>query len=186
MAAKGGGAWKVAYADFVTAMMAFFMVMWLVSQKPGVKEAVAKYFSDPVGSSKRPGRVGAIFGNPQTGSLPRGEEAALGKGRSSYTDPGESSPATKMVGDWLHGDDKAMARWKKKAEQARDAARTSRDVLDKVATPEEAAAQILSRQMKDEISREIPPQVQGIHRDLLNNALADVSWNELAEDILAR
>ena len=32
--AGGGGAWKVAYADFVTAMMAFFLVMWLTSQSP--------------------------------------------------------------------------------------------------------------------------------------------------------
>jgi chemotaxis protein MotB len=47
MAGKGGGAWKVAYADFVTAMMAFFMVMWLTAQKPEVKEAVAGYFRDP-------------------------------------------------------------------------------------------------------------------------------------------
>jgi chemotaxis protein MotB len=47
MAAKGGGAWKVAYADFVTAMMAFFMVMWISAQKSGVKEAVAQYFNDP-------------------------------------------------------------------------------------------------------------------------------------------
>jgi chemotaxis protein MotB len=47
MAGKGGGAWKVAYADFVTAMMAFFLVMWLVGQKEGVKEAVAEYFRDP-------------------------------------------------------------------------------------------------------------------------------------------
>ena len=45
--AGGGGAWKVAYADFVTAMMAFFMVMWLVSQKPDVKASVENYFSDP-------------------------------------------------------------------------------------------------------------------------------------------
>ncbi len=47
MAGHGGGAWKVAYADFVTAMMAFFMVMWLTSQKPDVKQAVAQYFRDP-------------------------------------------------------------------------------------------------------------------------------------------
>jgi chemotaxis protein MotB len=47
MAGKGGGAWKVAYADFVTAMMAFFMVMWLTTQKEGVKEAVAGYFREP-------------------------------------------------------------------------------------------------------------------------------------------
>jgi chemotaxis protein MotB len=42
-----GGAWKVAYADFVTAMMAFFLVMWLVGQAPEVKAGVAGYFRDP-------------------------------------------------------------------------------------------------------------------------------------------
>ena len=42
-----GGAWKVAYADFVTAMMAFFLVMWLVGQSPQVKAGVAGYFRDP-------------------------------------------------------------------------------------------------------------------------------------------
>lgn len=42
-----GGAWKVAYADFVTAMMAFFLVMWLVAQSPAVKANVAGYFRDP-------------------------------------------------------------------------------------------------------------------------------------------
>ena len=39
-----GGAWKVAYADFVTAMMAFFLVMWLVGQSDDIKAAVAGYF----------------------------------------------------------------------------------------------------------------------------------------------
>lgn len=49
MAGHGGGAWKVAYADFVTAMMAFFLVMWLIaSDKPGVKESVSEYFKDPI------------------------------------------------------------------------------------------------------------------------------------------
>jgi chemotaxis protein MotB len=42
-----GGAWKVAYADFVTAMMAFFLVMWLVNQSPAVKNSVQSYFQDP-------------------------------------------------------------------------------------------------------------------------------------------
>ncbi|HET6883600.1 MAG TPA: flagellar motor protein MotB [Pirellulales bacterium] len=54
MAGKGGGAWKVAYADFVTAMMAFFLVMWLVGQNKPVKEAVAKYFRDPLGTVGAP------------------------------------------------------------------------------------------------------------------------------------
>jgi len=49
MAGHGGGAWKVAYADFTTAMMAFFMVMWITSQSEEVKEAVAQHFSHPLG-----------------------------------------------------------------------------------------------------------------------------------------
>ncbi|MFA6540351.1 MAG: flagellar motor protein MotB, partial [Bacteroidota bacterium] len=42
-----GGAWKVAYADFVTAMMALFIVLWIVGQSKQVKEYVANYFKDP-------------------------------------------------------------------------------------------------------------------------------------------
>ncbi|MCH2535265.1 MAG: chemotaxis protein MotB [Bdellovibrionales bacterium] len=42
-----GGAWKVAFADFMTALMAFFLVMWLVSQSEEVKKNVADYFSTP-------------------------------------------------------------------------------------------------------------------------------------------
>ncbi len=42
-------AWKVAMADFMTAMMAFFLVMWLVNQSDEVKHAVQGYFRDPVG-----------------------------------------------------------------------------------------------------------------------------------------
>ncbi|HEX6629500.1 MAG TPA: flagellar motor protein MotB [Gemmatimonadaceae bacterium] len=44
-----GGSWKVAYADFVTAMMAFFMVMWIVGMDEQTKKAVEGYFSNPVG-----------------------------------------------------------------------------------------------------------------------------------------
>src|SRR5580658_4800122 len=45
-----GGAWKVAYADFVTAMMALFIVLWLMNSSQPVKIAVAGYFADPSGS----------------------------------------------------------------------------------------------------------------------------------------
>lgn len=50
-----GGAWKVAYADFVTAMMALFIVLWLMSSNADVKEAVGAYFNDPTGSGKERG-----------------------------------------------------------------------------------------------------------------------------------
>ena len=45
--AKGGGAWKVAYADFVTAMMALFMVLWISSQDQEVLVATSRYFQQP-------------------------------------------------------------------------------------------------------------------------------------------
>ncbi len=50
-----GGAWKVAYADFVTAMMALFIVLWLMNASKQVQEAVGGYFKDPRGTSKRVG-----------------------------------------------------------------------------------------------------------------------------------
>jgi hypothetical protein len=50
-----GGAWKVAYADFVTAMMALFIVLWLMNSSKQVQEAVAGYFKDPTGTSKMVG-----------------------------------------------------------------------------------------------------------------------------------
>lgn len=44
-----GGAWKVAYADFVTAMMALFIVLWILAQSDEVKEKISEYFKDPSG-----------------------------------------------------------------------------------------------------------------------------------------
>lgn len=43
-----GGAWKVAYADFVTAMMALFIVLWINSQSKAIKDNVSEYFNDPI------------------------------------------------------------------------------------------------------------------------------------------
>jgi chemotaxis protein MotB len=50
-----GGAWKVAYADFVTAMMALFIVLWLMNSSPNVKKAVSGYFKDPSGNANKTG-----------------------------------------------------------------------------------------------------------------------------------
>jgi len=56
-----GGAWKVAYADFVTAMMSLFIVLWLMGSSDKVKKAVAGYFNDPKGS-------GSMLGTTMTGT----------------------------------------------------------------------------------------------------------------------
>ena len=68
-----GGAWKVAYADFVTAMMAFFLVMWPVGQSPQVKAAVGGYFRDPgVFETTKGGGVlpGSVDGLKDSGVTP--------------------------------------------------------------------------------------------------------------------
>src|SRR3982750_2323239 len=58
-----GGAWKVAYADFVTAMMAFFMLLWLISNPDKVKlKELAQYFSPSVASGGGAGAAGSSSG----------------------------------------------------------------------------------------------------------------------------
>ena len=59
-----GGAWKVAYADFVTAMMSLFIVLWLMSSSDKVKKAVAGYFNDPKGTANLLGTT--MTGNGET------------------------------------------------------------------------------------------------------------------------
>jgi len=56
-----GGAWKVAYADFVTAMMSLFIVLWLMGSSEKVKKAVSGYFNDPKGT-------GQLMGTLMTGT----------------------------------------------------------------------------------------------------------------------
>jgi chemotaxis protein MotB len=63
-----GGAWKVAYADFVTAMMALFIVLWLLNSNQDVRKAIGGYFIDPKG-------VGKASGSGMAGS---GESLSVG------------------------------------------------------------------------------------------------------------
>jgi hypothetical protein len=78
-----GGAWKVAYADFVTAMMAFFLVMWLVGQSQAVKAGVGGYFRDPVvfeatgGRGVLPGADSVEEPKPQTPASAENEKQRL-------------------------------------------------------------------------------------------------------------
>ncbi|MCR5875782.1 OmpA family protein [Phenylobacterium sp. J426] len=59
-----GGAWKVAYADFVTAMMAFFLLMWLINTtSPEQKRGIADYFAPASVSETTSGAGGILGGN---------------------------------------------------------------------------------------------------------------------------
>lgn len=74
-----GGAWKVAYADFVTAMMAFFLVMWIVGLGPSVRDAVAGYFKDPM----------SFMEATKGGNAPFSVGDAAGEGQSDQKDPAQ-------------------------------------------------------------------------------------------------
>jgi chemotaxis protein MotB len=74
-AAHHGGAWKVAYADFVTAMMALFIVLWLLNSSEQVKKAISAYFTDPSGVSHEVGSANA--GSGETLKLTMDEMAQL-------------------------------------------------------------------------------------------------------------
>ena len=70
-----GGAWKVAYADFVTAMMAFFLLMWLInSTSPEQKNGIADYFAPASLSASTSGAGGILAGTAlgETGAMQKG------------------------------------------------------------------------------------------------------------------
>ena len=190
MAGKGGGgAWKVAYADFVTAMMAFFLVMWLCAQNSEVKRSVADWFSDPMGTTeggpeKKASRTGALTEHISTGTVPLQEKVALGQGRRSYSPLRIHSPATKLIRDWLHHDKQAHQYWDKQVSDQLEAARWAKEVKEKKATVNEIAIRKLAAQLKEELVREAPGNTTGVYRELLLDAFAEVHWTEIAEDLI--
>ncbi|MBQ0313746.1 flagellar motor protein MotB [Providencia rettgeri] len=63
-----GGSWKIAYADFMTAMMAFFLVMWLISiSSPQELTQIAEYFRTPLSTAINPGKKSGDATNPIPG-----------------------------------------------------------------------------------------------------------------------
>ena len=79
-----GGSWKVAYADFVTAMMALFLVLWLTSQDEKIKEAVQRSFTNPFSSLTK----------ESTGIIPQKDSAVMSADRSGNFD---SSSAVELA-----------------------------------------------------------------------------------------
>jgi chemotaxis protein MotB len=84
-----GGAWKVAYADFVTAMMALFIVLWLMNTSKPVQHAVSGYFRDPYGTAEKKG-VG-LGGEGQT-AIPIAKKQDLAKLKEDLMKAMESLP----------------------------------------------------------------------------------------------
>ena len=91
--AAHGGAWKIAYADFVTAMMAFFLLMWLLgSTAKGELNGIASYFSNPVKVSMMGGA-----GTGNSDSILPGGGRDLSK-QFGQMDSGSAERAAKLMG----------------------------------------------------------------------------------------
>jgi flagellar motor protein MotB len=183
-AGKGGGSWKVAYADFVTAMMAFFLVMWIGAQDAKVRQSVANYFVDPSGVNKKPVDSGAVFDSLNQGPVQKDKNTAGGRGLRAIAQGNESSPATQSVAKWLLTDDKRYEYWRGQAQRCREVA--SRRPLPEGVSPENLAAAELASQLQTDLMAAIPPQVAGVHQELLAGSMKEVNWRQLAEELLAQ
>jgi chemotaxis protein MotB len=143
--AGGGGAWKVAYADFVTAMMAFFLVMWITSQGQDVKQAIAGYFQDPWGTSSELQAPASLLPSEMHGDA------------QSLTMP-EKLPHGKKPGiadsDEKDADARAQTRWaqNRKVHVIQDADHSTPALVLQF---DEASAQLTAKSL-DQLNRLIP------------------------------
>jgi len=144
-----GGAWKVAFADFVTAMMAFFMLMWLMSSTT-VEEraAISSYFNDPLATT---GLSGNGAGNP---ALSGGDGILAGRGESPFTSQSNNKENTTTNGPAEEEDadklDRArMLRMMDELKSVVDAGQGLKDFADQVLfdiTPEGLRIQIVDKE----------------------------------------
>ena len=121
-----GGAWKVAYADFVTAMMAFFLLMWLINTTtPEQKRGIADYFAAQSISQTSSGAGGVL------GGTVLGQAAARGGGAASVTANSPPTPPatpTRAKDDGTHAASSAAA-----SGQTSDSQQPSDDHLSRTA-----------------------------------------------------
>jgi len=136
-----GGAWKIAYADFVTAMMAFFLLMWLLgSTTEGDKKGIADYFSSPLKIS--------LLG------------AGSGSGDASHVIRGGGTDLSRTTGQVKHGDIQAQRKTVNlqalKAEQIRAEKAKLQELREKIEKKiaENPVLQAMSGQIRLEMTRD--------------------------------
>jgi chemotaxis protein MotB len=170
-----GGSWKVAYADFVTAMMAFFLVMWLLAStsKPD-RAAISEYFRNPsplsgTSSTPAPGMAGP--GGASTSMIKLGGATDISRGNSNdpFQNQRESIPAPV---DEREREKKQLEVLKQELEEAigkSQALEPFKDQLLLDITSEGLRIQIVDKQnrpMFDMGSAKLMPYTRGILREL--------------------
>lgn len=183
MAGKGGGSWKVAYADFVTAMMAFFLVMWIGAQDVKVRQSVANYFVDPSGVSKAP-KSGGLMEDPSPGSVPNKEKVSGGAGTRTPTNDAPPSPATSAVIEWVRSDTARFQYWRGQAARCRQDANTLKDAANQSSTPDQIAARTLGQLLSSELTGSVPKELPDVYHRLLKGSFGEVNWEQVALDIM--
>jgi chemotaxis protein MotB len=139
--AAHGGAWKIAYADFVTAMMAFFLLMWLLgSTTEGDKKGISDYFQSPL-------KV-ALEGGP-------------GSGASSSIVKGGGSDLTQTSGQTKRGDgeEKKAKTVKEQAKEQAKADQAKKDAKQLAALSAKIASVISNSEKLAEFSSQIKLQI---------------------------
>ena len=132
-----GGAWKVAYADFVTAMMAFFLLMWLINTtSPEQKRGIADYFA-PASVSETTSGAGGILGGSALG-----KEGSKSAGSSDVIE--ELAPSSRNPND---GDSKDGSKGKTPAEAAAEALKKAQAQAEEASF--QSAAQSLRQALQD-------------------------------------
>ncbi|QEG29988.1 Motility protein B [Gemmata obscuriglobus] len=180
--AKGGGSWKVAYADFVTAMMAFFLVMWIGAQDVKVRQSVANYFIDPAGVSKKPVSDGAVLETPSSGPVAGQLQVAGGRG-TRVPSGGVPSPSTAAILNWINADAARSRHWKGEAQRVREAA-AAQKAVNESRTPEEVEIAQLSQLLASDLAGTVPKDMPEVYKDLLFSAFKEVNWEQVAGTLL--
>ncbi len=146
-----GGAWKVAYADFVTAMMAFFLLMWLINTtSPQQKRGIADYFAPASVSQSTSGSGGILAGTAlgDAGAKSNGSQAVIEQlappAPDSTKDEGQSSKAGSAGGQAGAADDALRdAEEKRDSEAFQSAAQSLRQAMQDMPELAELSKQIL-------------------------------------------
>ena len=153
MAGHGGGAWKVAYADFVTAMMAFFLVMWITGQSPQTKQAIAGYFQDPWGTSSENAAPASLLPSEMHGDV-------LSQDMPQKLQPGKKPGAADS--DGKDNEAQAKSRWaqKRKVHFLQDSDRT----MPALVVPFDESSAEISDAGKVQLDRLIPSLVGKLNK----------------------
>jgi chemotaxis protein MotB len=149
-----GGAWKVAYADFVTAMMAFFLLMWLINTtSPEQKRGIADYFAPASVSRSSQGSDGLLGGTAfqEDGARASGsnrkldEELSTAEGEKSSSEPTEDALTQAMANRETADFASAQASLRQAMQDLPDYAELSRNLIIEQ-TPEGLNIQLVDQE----------------------------------------